>query len=189
MRLESEVCLTYFGQICQMKVIRLTVQTEDAVLCDLSTDNITGLTQGVDQLNLSDMNESSVSNELDSRDFCEHLSSTPNRERLKSPKETPGKESSSVATITSPQRGDDLLSSSLFQTPVKQRPCQNTWDFYRICSTTKCFVVRETEEAAKEQRKSGVTFQDIGGMSAQIAAIRETVMLPLKSPHLFSSSG
>lgn len=189
MRLESEICLTYFGQICQMKVIQLTVQPEDAVLCNLSTDNISGLTQGVDQLNLSDMNESSVLNDTDSREDFEHLSSTPNRESLKSPKETPGKDISSIATMTSPQRVDSLLNSSQFQTPVKQRPCQNTEDFYRICSTTKCFVVRETEEPAKEQRKSGVTFQDIGGMSAQIATIRETVMLPLKSPHLFSSSG
>ena len=168
-----------------MKVIQLAAATDETALHNL---NVSGLTEGMDQLNVSDMNESSILNDTDTQEFCEHTSSTPNRSKTKSPKEMPGNDDV-VTTVTSPQREDSLLNCSLFQTPVKQQSCHRTEEFYRVCSTTKCHVVRESEGVVEESRTSRVTFQNIGGMSSQIAAIKETVMLPLKSPHLFSSSG
>lgn len=180
------MCVTYFGQKCQMKVIQITADAAHGH--DVNVHNVSSLTQDVEQLHLSDFNESSNLNESDYHCSPYQISSTPNRERLKSPTKTPGKDNNS-STSTSPQKGDNSLNNSQFKTPAKQQPCQDIGDFYRVCSTTKCSLVREDSGGTEMPQASALMLCDIGGMKSQIAAIKETVMLPLKSPHLFSSSG
>ncbi|XP_064200064.1 ATPase family gene 2 protein homolog A isoform X2 [Anguilla rostrata] len=64
--------------------------------------------------------------------------------------------------------------------------------FYSVCSRTKVTMVekggkeRGGEEVGGESR---VTYAMIGGLSAQLGAIRETIELPLKHPEIFRSYG
>ncbi|XP_061165110.1 ATPase family gene 2 protein homolog A-like [Saccostrea echinata] len=186
--LQSEICVTYFGQLCQLKVIQLTAVTENDNDLDLSVDNVTSLSQEVDRLNISSLDESSVLNESEYQDS--HVTSTPNREQqLKSPGESPGKRNNSVISSVSPQKGDISVDTSQFKTPVKQQPSQRVGEIYRISATTRCCLVREDKVGVEKSRTPAVMFSDIGGMTSQITLLKETVMQPLKTPHLFSSTG
>ncbi|XP_062603692.1 ATPase family gene 2 protein homolog A-like [Saccostrea cucullata] len=186
--LQSEICVTYFGQQCQLKVTQLTAETEIDRVLDLSVDNVCSLSQEVDRLNISSLDESSILNESDYLDSP--VSSTPNRERqIKSPGESPGKRNNSGISSYSPQKGDISLDSSQFKTPVKQQPCHGVGEVYRVSTTTKCCLERNDKVGGEKPGPPPVMFSDIGGMTSQITLLKETVMQPLKSPHLFNSTG
>lgn len=63
--------------------------------------------------------------------------------------------------------------------------------FYSVCCSTRLSFTHSQPHTTEDQgqERSKVTYSMIGGLSAQLAAIRETIELPLKHPEIFRKYG
>ncbi|XP_029644384.1 ATPase family protein 2 homolog isoform X1 [Octopus sinensis] len=115
--------------------------------------------------------------------------------------ENPGPSNSScspsnsfVETLKSPVQVSTPLSSSTmqgFHTPSKANltcdiNCERT--FFKVTTNTK-IIVNGSEKKSQTKKAPSVFYSSVGGLDAQIAALRETIDLPLSSPDLFSAYG
>ncbi|KAF5891910.1 spermatogenesis-associated protein 5, partial [Clarias magur] len=74
------------------------------------------------------------------------------------------------------------------QTPSAGRSEKDT--FYSVCRSTRiCFTHTHSQDSKDEDERSKVTYSMIGGLSAQLQVIRETIELPLKHPEIFKNYG
>ncbi|XP_060757210.1 ATPase family gene 2 protein homolog A isoform X2 [Neoarius graeffei] len=86
---------------------------------------------------------------------------------------------------TEPQPQEDRKT----QAPSAGRNGNDT--FYSVCGSTRIgFTHVRTQDSQDEGReRSKVTYSMIGGLSAQLQVIRETIELPLKHPEIFRNYG
>ncbi|GAB1601737.1 ATPase family protein 2 homolog isoform X1 [Argonauta hians] len=103
----------------------------------------------------------------------------------KSPKLEPFSERSNPSVASSSPRPQG------FQTPSKgslecRSQCERT--FYKVTTNTN-IIVNEPHKENRKKEVSTIYYSSIGGLDTQIAALRETIDLPLSSPELFSSYG
>lgn len=99
-----------------------------------------------------------------------------------------------VETLKSPVQVSTPLSSSTmqgFHTPSKANlTCDIKYErtFFKVTTNTK-IIVNGSEKKSQTKKAPSVLYSSIGGLDAQIAALRETIDLPLSSPDLFSAYG
>lgn len=92
-----------------------------------------------------------------------------------------------------PVRGSIYVDRDNFRTPdvSRTKSVKNLTKFYKVTSKTVVVIDNlETEGQGQMQRSNcTVTYADIGGLSKQIAMLKEMISLPLESPELLKSYG
>lgn len=114
--------------------------------------------------------------EADNGIICSAVSSSEDVEQSESIQEGDGKCDSSVEDLV-------LMSNSCLKS--------NKDTFYHISFLTQIKFLQghNSEDQIKEESKSKVTYDMIGGLDSQLKMIREIIELPLKQPQLFLTYG
>uniref|UniRef100_W5K8T5 non-chaperonin molecular chaperone ATPase n=1 Tax=Astyanax mexicanus TaxID=7994 RepID=W5K8T5_ASTMX len=186
--------VSYFGRKCPIRVD--AVKGVDGVsLCPLTPLSDPSLPPLLDPspLDLSLQLGQLTLNHSSPRPSPRPSASTPNRPQDSSlltspPLSTPHK-LDSTSDRPLPLTPDTPLQSVESEEDSGTRPVVDT--FYSICCSTRLSFTHSQPQTTEDQgqERSKVTYSMIGGLSAQLAAIRETIELPLKHPEIFRKYG
>lgn len=99
--------------------------------------------------------------------------------------------SDSALPSNSETPNQSTLSSCSHEDRKKQMPSagrSGNDTFYSVCRSTRISFTHAHSQS-EDQERSKVTYSMIGGLSAQLQVIRETIELPLKHPEIFKNYG
>lgn len=87
--------------------------------------------------------------------------------------------------------GLDSLTGQSNITDESTKPCEDNRLYYYVSSDETCLTIvpHGTTRGPDKVSRSKLNFSSIGGLGAQIQAVREMVEMPLKHPELFSAYG
>ncbi|KAM4807714.1 ATPase family gene 2 protein homolog A [Rhinophrynus dorsalis] len=199
--------LTFYGRPCSLKVTK--VKGVDGTVQEPATSNSLALETTMDKTSVtnSTLDLSLQLSLLDIEDNQNTATTStpckPDNSRASPPSagalpeafperqntgETPQESSQSSDCIFADNSAGDKCSLSSTHRGTGVRA--NTETFYCISSQTQInYRDLKATESEKDDLKSKVTYDMIGGLNAQLKEIRETIELPLKQPELFKSYG
>ncbi|XP_036072110.1 ATPase family protein 2 homolog isoform X2 [Oryzias melastigma] len=174
--------LSYFGRSYNLRVE--TIKGEDGFTLQRSHPS-SGMSPETDQSSLMESSSADLSLQL-------------SRLNIGIP-DTPGESTQDASTprrptplplITSPPPFSPLQQAGE-ASPAPHVVFQNSDTFYCLSSCTKVSYSSRTQPMGPdtEVHRSKIMYSNIGGLSSQLDAIRETIELPLKHPELFSNYG
>ncbi|XP_013384510.1 spermatogenesis-associated protein 5-like [Lingula anatina] len=203
----NELVVKYYGQQCRLQVSHVTGPRLDL---PKTLPSVFGANSDYDKVNLVvDMSHLSFSEHSENNENVKPNDSSLNRsslldndvsknsdlnsESLQSERSVEDSSSPSLQTSSPVKKVSDLdkSSSSMFQTPQRQQPCNGQSNtFYFINKSTNITVIFDGYCEDKEARqKDRIGYSSIGGLVKQLDSIKEMVELPLKEPELFKAFG
>ncbi|KAL5011445.1 hypothetical protein ScPMuIL_009996 [Solemya velum] len=192
---------SYYGRPVELLVSDISPKKEEkhSVVIGKHVADLTDLSETLGSLNISQTSNdtSQFSVDLGSEENLSFTSPvlssqrTPMKNIDANLQSTP---SSKIETEMSSPRTphQDLSFQSNFQTPVITKNTKNHFsDFVMVTLNTQVILEEESDSLEMKGKNEihGIRFEDIGGLSSQIAAIKEMINLPLKSEELFKRYG
>ncbi|KAM9457025.1 ATPase family gene 2 protein homolog A [Clarias gariepinus] len=191
--------VSYFGRKCEISVTSL--KGVDGVTLSSSPSSSPPLSASVSEPDAAPLDLSLQLDQLSLNPSC----STPNRSSTSTPL-APTTPCPLNATLSSPSThilsdsalpsnsetpNQSTLSSRSHEDRKKQMPSagrSGNDTFYSVCRSTRISFTHAHSQS-EDQERSKVTYSMIGGLSAQLQVIRETIELPLKHPEIFKNYG